>query len=70
MVNGETGYLVPAKNSLDLSEKVNKLLEDEDLREKMGKLGRKSIIQRGLTWKAHAKKTVDIYSKLLQNPLK
>jgi glycosyltransferase involved in cell wall biosynthesis len=70
MVNGETGYLVPAKNSLDLSEKVKKLLEDEDLRKKMGKLGRKSIIQRGLTWEAHAKKTVDIYSKLLQNPLK
>ncbi len=66
MIDGETGYLVPAKNSLELSKKVNKLLEDENLREKMGKLGRKSIIQRGLTWEAHAKKTVDIYSKLLK----
>ena len=67
MINGETGYLVPAKNSLELSKKVNKLLEDENLREKMGKLGRKSIIRRGLTWEAHAKKTVSIYSKLLQD---
>jgi teichuronic acid biosynthesis glycosyltransferase TuaC len=64
MINGETGYLVPAKNSLELSKKVDKLLEDEDLRKKMGKLGRISIIQRGLTWEAHAKKTMDIYSEL------
>jgi teichuronic acid biosynthesis glycosyltransferase TuaC len=70
IINGETGYLVPAKDSQELSEKVNKLLEDESLREKMGKLGRKSIILRGLTWEAHAKKTVDIYSELLQYPLK
>ncbi len=70
MVNGETGYLVPAKNPVELSEKVNKLLEDGDLRVRMGKLGRKSIIQRGLTWEAHAEKTVDIYSKLLQGPFK
>lgn len=67
MVNGETGYLVPSKNSHELSEKINKLLEDKSLREKMGKLGRKSIIERGLTWEAHAEKTVDIYSKLLGN---
>ncbi len=66
MVDGETGYLVPAKNPVELAEKINKLLEDESKREKMGQFGRKSIIQRGLTWEAHAKKTVDIYSKLLQ----
>lgn len=64
MINGETGYLVPAKNSTELSKKVNKLLEDENLRKKMGKLGRMSIIQRGLTWEAHARKTVDIYYEL------
>lgn len=66
MIDGETGYLVPAKDSRELSKKVNKLLEDVNLREKMGKLGRKSIIERGLTWEAHAKKTVDIFFELLQ----
>lgn len=66
MVDGETGYLVPAKNPVELSTKINKLLEDKSRRENMGKLGRKSIIQRGLTWEAHAKKTVDIYSGLLE----
>ncbi len=62
---GETGYLVPSKNPVQLSEKINKLLENESRREKMGKFGRKSIIQRGLTWESHAKKTIDIYSELL-----
>ncbi len=66
MVDGETGYLVPAKNPAELSTKINKLLEDKSRRENMGKLGRKSIIRRGLTWEAHAKKTVDIYSELLE----
>ena len=66
MVDGKTGYLVPAKNPAELSEKINKLLEDRSRREKMGKFGRKSIIQRELTWESHAKKTVDIYSELLQ----
>ena len=69
VVNGETGYLVPAKNPAELSGKINKLLEDRSRREKMGKFGRKSIIQRGLTWETHAKKTVDIYTELLQKPL-
>jgi len=66
IIDGETGYLVPSKNPVELAEKINKLLEDESKREKMGQVGRKSIIQRGLTWEAHAKRTVDIYSKLLQ----
>jgi teichuronic acid biosynthesis glycosyltransferase TuaC len=67
IINGETGYLVPAKNSMELSEKVNKLLLNRNLRLKMGKFGRMTIIQRGLTWETHAKKTVKIYSKLLES---
>ena len=55
---------------LDKTRKINKLLENESRRENMGKLGRKSIIQRGLTWEAHAKKTVDIYSELLDKASK
>lgn len=70
MVDGETGHLVPAKNPEELSRKINKLLENKSQRENMGKLGRKSIIQRGLTWEAHAKKTVNIYSELLEKDSK
>ncbi|HIH73787.1 MAG TPA: glycosyltransferase family 4 protein [Methanosarcina sp.] len=66
MIDGKTGYLIPAKNSIELSKKIIKLLKDESLREKMGKFGRKSIMERGFTWEAHAKKTVEIYSELVQ----
>jgi len=66
MIDGETGYLVPSKNPIEISRKINKLLENKSQRENMGKLGRKSIIQRGLTWESHAKKTVNIYSELLE----
>jgi glycosyltransferase involved in cell wall biosynthesis len=69
MIDGKTGHLVPAKNPEELSRKINKLLGDKNCRENMGKVGRKSIIQRGLTWEAHAKKTVDIYSELLEKSL-
>jgi len=65
MVDGETGYLVPPKSPDELSRKINKLRDDKNRREKMGKFGRKCIIQRGLTWEAHAKTTVDIYQELL-----
>jgi glycosyltransferase involved in cell wall biosynthesis len=58
---------VPAENPTELSEKVNKLLGDRDLRIKMGKFGRRTIIQRGLTWETHAKRTIKIYSKLLMS---
>ena len=67
MINGETGYLVTAKDPIELSEKINKLLVDRNLRIKMGKFGRTTIIQRGLTWETHAKKTVKIYSELLKS---
>ena len=35
MVDGETGYLVPAKNPGELSRKINKLLENKSQRENM-----------------------------------
>lgn len=70
MIDGETGYLVPSKDPIEISRKINKLLENKSQRENMGKLGRRSIIQRGLTWEAHAKKTVNIYSELLKKASK
>ncbi len=39
--NGETGYLVNPKNSFDLAEKMELLIREPDLRNKMGLAGRK-----------------------------
>ncbi len=43
VIDGETGYLVQPQNPEKLAEKIIELLQNRDLREKMGKLGRERI---------------------------
>lgn len=47
--DGVNGYFIRPRNSTDLAEKVNKLLENEELRKKMGERARKTILGR-FTW--------------------
>ncbi|GAB4544422.1 MAG: hypothetical protein OHK0023_01190 [Anaerolineae bacterium] len=42
--DGETGYLVPPKDSAAIAEKVILLLNDADQRERMGKVGRQRVL--------------------------
>jgi glycosyltransferase involved in cell wall biosynthesis len=42
--HGETGLLVKVRDSLSLAEAMLKLLQDENLRQKMGQAGRKKIM--------------------------
>jgi alpha-maltose-1-phosphate synthase len=81
VVEGETGFLVPANIGQgktgtfelsspdtfekDLAKKVNTLMKDKALREKMGKAGRKRAID-NFSWSAIAKKTYDLYGSLLK----
>ncbi len=41
VVDGETGYLVPPGNARALAHAISRLLEDDELRERMGRAGRK-----------------------------
>ena len=43
--SGETGILVPAKNSLELAKAMKKLIENPDLGVKMGKKGREKVVR-------------------------
>jgi glycosyltransferase involved in cell wall biosynthesis len=81
VVEGETGLLVtasvgqtkagtfeldsPDQFEKDLAKKVNSLMKDKVLREKMGKAGRKRAID-NFSWGAIAKKTYDLYASLLK----
>ncbi len=79
VVDGETGILVPLeqektapfeashpdKFSMDLATAVNKLIADENLRESMGKKGRKRVEQY-FGWSAIAKQTEDLYKTILK----
>jgi glycosyltransferase involved in cell wall biosynthesis len=62
----ENGILVESCNSKALARKVNEVLYNPKLRNKLIFNGRKNLIENGLTWEAHGKKTVDIYSSLLE----
>lgn len=62
--DGENGYLVRAKDSVQLQQAILKLCEDADLRGVMGKRGRE-IIQDGFSSEIVIRKTLDVYSGLL-----
>jgi glycosyltransferase involved in cell wall biosynthesis len=58
--DGVNGYYVEQKNAADLADKIIKLAHDPNLREKMGKNGRKIVEQR-FNWDMITAKLVDIY---------
>ena len=60
----ETGLLFECGNAKDLAEKVIFLLQNEELREKMGEAGRKRAEE--FTWDKIAGQTVEVYKEILQ----
>ena len=61
--NGKTGLLFKCGNVEELSEKVIILLQNKELREKMGIAGRKKA--REFSWDKIAEKTNEVYEVLL-----
>lgn len=45
VVDGVTGILVPARNSVALADAIRKLLTDPELRQRMGKAGRERVVR-------------------------
>jgi glycogen synthase len=78
VVHGETGFLVPieqmkespfeathpAKLSADLAMRINELMADPALRERMAKAGRRRV-EEHFGWPAIARRTVDLYERVL-----
>ena len=78
IVHGETGYLVPLEQmtespfeathpevfARDLAARVNELMADAPLRERMGKAGRKRV-EENFGWGAIARRTVSLYKSLV-----
>lgn len=63
--NGENGFLVPTHNSLAVAEAIDKLMENRDLRKKMGEKGREIVVREFSTEKV-VSATVAIYKELLK----
>jgi len=79
VVDGETGFLVPleqmketpfeplnpGKFSRDLAARINRLMQDRQLREKFGKAGRKRAEEK-FSWSAIARETEKLYAALVK----
>lgn len=63
--NGYNGFIVKPRDSNALADRITYLLENDDLREDMGRKSRRRIIEQGWTWDNHAKNVVEIYKKVL-----
>ncbi|MBL7150216.1 MAG: glycosyltransferase family 4 protein [Candidatus Pacebacteria bacterium] len=64
--DGINGLLVRPKNSRQITEACNKLLENDELRKKLGEAARKTVEEK-FTWKKTAQKYIRIYKKAYTN---
>jgi 1,4-alpha-glucan branching enzyme len=62
--NGVDGLLVEPKNSLELADAIMRVFSDSALRSRLGSNARKRV-ERDFTWETVAKKTLKLYTDLL-----
>lgn len=62
--DGETGYIIDYGKSEELSDNIIHLMDDDKKRRKMGKSGRKRVLQK-FTWKKVAQQISEVYSELI-----
>lgn len=63
--DGNNGLLFKPQDSKELAEKITFLLNNQNIRNKLGEEGRKFIQENELTWENTAKKYIKIYNNLL-----
>jgi glycosyltransferase involved in cell wall biosynthesis len=64
--DGVNGFLIKPRNSTQIAEACNKLLENDKLREKMGEAARQTVEQK-FTWSEIAQKYIRIYKNSYTN---
>ncbi|MBD3228132.1 MAG: glycosyltransferase [Candidatus Lokiarchaeota archaeon] len=64
--NGKTGLLVPPRNVKKLAEAIIFLLQNKKIREKLGKNGRKHVVN-NFNWDKTVQKIIKIYKSLVNN---
>jgi glycosyltransferase involved in cell wall biosynthesis len=66
VVNEVTGFLVPAKDPISTSLKIEELINDQELRMRMGKAGRE-FVDKNYNWESSINQMIKIYHELLGN---
>ncbi|WP_434531852.1 glycosyltransferase family 4 protein [Haloarcula sp. NS06] len=67
VVDGETGLLIPKKDSNGLATALNSLINNPSERERMGTNGKKRLVSKGWTWEAHGKQLADLHESIIDN---
>lgn len=62
---GKNGYMIKMKDSQDIAEKIEKLINNSELKKKMGEYSRKKALE--LSWKNVAEKYCQLYKKVINN---
>jgi glycosyltransferase involved in cell wall biosynthesis len=62
-----SGWLVPPGDSPALADAIRRLMDDPQLRERLGRGGREAILER-FNWRKAAEETVAVYEELLSQP--
>jgi glycosyltransferase involved in cell wall biosynthesis len=62
--HAETGWLVPPGDARALASAIRLLMDDEALRDRLGRAGRESIVRR-FSWRKAAEETLAVYEELL-----
>lgn len=65
IIEGENGYLVPIKNAEKLAEKIEVLINNKSLREKMGKNSR-ALFENEFTLEKVVNRTFELYDKVIK----
>lgn len=65
IINGESGLLCDPKSPQDIAYKILMLLEDDDLREKLGNNGKKRVIEK-FTFKTWVNHNISSYEKTIK----
>ncbi len=63
--HGPSGICVDPESSNEIANAMNNLLEDQALREMMGRNGRKAIVNK-FNWEAESKHMTDFYNRILE----
>lgn len=63
IADGETGFLAEPENAADFADKIGRLLDDANLRERFGECGRERVLKL-FTWDAVTERVLDAYRTL------
>ena len=63
VIDNKAGFIVPKKDYKAIAEKIKILINDRELRQRLGKIGRERVIEL-YNWSSNVENMIDIYKKL------